>query len=157
MNSGEIIVKKDDDFDIYISSDGRVFKEIKQWNDKYGYKYVTVSHKNLPVHRLVAKKFVHGRSDKNKIVCHKDDNPKNNQCENLEWGTYSKNNYDAYKRLLKSNNICIRCVETDEVFHSAREAAKVMFGIPKRGDHIAQVARHERNKAYGYHWEVVPR
>lgn len=153
----ETIVKKDEDFEIYISPDGRIFKEITQWSDKDGYKYVTVSHKNLSVHRLVAKKFVPGRSLEKDVVCHKDDNPENNHAENLEWGTYSKNNYDAYKRFLKSRNICIRCVETGAVFHSAREAAKVMFGKPKIGDHILEVIRQERGKAYGYHWEVVPR
>lgn len=153
----ETTIKKDGEFEIYISPDGRIFKEIKQWSDKDGYRYVTVSHRNLPVHRLVAKKYVPGRTLEKDVVCHKDDNPENNQTENLEWGTYSKNNYDVYKRFLKSKNICIRCIETVEIFHSAREAARSMFGKPKRGDHILQVIREERGKAYGYHREVVCR
>lgn len=157
MRTEETVIRKADESEIYVSPDGRVFKEIKQWYDKDGYKYVTVSHKNLPVHRLVAKKFVSGRTKEKDVVCHKDDNPGNNFAWNLEWGTYSKNNYDAYKRALKTRNIFIRCIETGEVFYSAREAARVMFGKPKRGDHILQVIRNERSKAYGYHWEVVPR
>lgn len=142
---------------LFVSKDGRVFKEVKQWSDSDGYQYVTFLKKNYPVHRLVASCYVDGNTSETPVVCHKDDNPKNNIFGNLEWGTYSKNNYDAYKRNLKTRNIVIRCIETGEVFHSAREAARAKFGIPKRGDHILQVIRGERAFAYGYHWEVVPR
>lgn len=146
---------KDEEHNIFVSEDGRVFKEVGQWNDKDGYKYVTVNRKNLPVHRLVAMHFVSGRTEKARIVCHKDDNPANNTASNLEWGSYSKNNYDAYARGLKTRNIRVLCVETGQTFHSARDAANKMFGIPKRGDHILDAIRNLRGSAYGYHWEVI--
>lgn len=148
---------KDEETGLYVTPDGEILKPIKQWDDKDGYKYVTWMKKNLPVHRLVARNFVKGRTEKKNVVMHKDDTPSNNKAENLEWGTYSKNILDAYSHGLRTNNVMILCVETGETFPSAREAARKMFGIPKRGDHIIQVARSQRPKAYGFHWEVVNR
>ena len=152
-----IQVVKDKETGLYITESGEVLKPVGQWSDKNGYKYVTVNHKNYPAHRLVAINFVDGRSEEKNVVMHKDDQPWNNEKSNLEWGTYSQNTYDAYAHGLKTRNVNVRCIETGEVFHSAREAARRMFGIPKRGDHILQVIRADRSKAYGFHWEVMPR
>jgi hypothetical protein len=152
-----IQVAKDKETGLYITEGGEVLKPVGQWPDKNGYKYVTINHKNYPVHRLVAINYVSGKSDEKNVVMHKDDNPGNNEKSNLEWGTYSRNNYDAYAHGLKTRNVNIRCVETGELFYSARDAARRMFGIPKRGDHILQVIRADRSKAYGFHWEVMPR
>lgn len=150
-------IAKDEETGAYVTENGAVLKEIKQWEDKNGYKYVTINRKNYPVHRLVAKNFVEGRTDDKKIVMHKDDNPKNNNKNNLKWGTYSENNYDAYAHGLKTRNVKVRCMETGEVFHSASDAARKMFGIPKRGDRILAAAKEKRSKAYGLHWEVIRR
>ena len=153
-----MICKEDLSRHILISADGRVFKEIKQWEDKDGYKYITHEHKNLQVHRLVAEQFVPGRTEERRIVMHRDDNPANNNFSNLAWGTYSENNYDAIAHGLRKERICkVRCMETGEEFQSARDAANKMFGNPKRGDHILMAVRNQRGKAYGYHWEVISR
>ena len=153
-----MICEEDVSRKLLISSDGRVFKEIKQWEDKNGYKYITHEHKNLQVHRLVAEQFVSGRTEERNIVMHRDDNPANNDFSNLSWGTYSENNYDAIAHGLRRKRISrVRCMETGEEFQSARDAAKKIFGIPKRGDHILEAVRHHRGKAYGYHWEVISR
>lgn len=148
-------IVEDKETGVFVSDTGEVFKKVTQWSDKNGYKYVTVKGKNLAVHRLVAKAWVCGRDKDKRFVCHKDDNPGNNNANNLEWGTPAKNNYDAYARGLKTKNQPVRCMETGEVFHSAREAARAMFGIPKRGDHILEAIRCQKGKAYGYHWEAV--
>lgn len=150
-------IKLEPESGLYVTDDGLILRPIPQWEDRHGYKYITHQKKNFAMHRLVAKAFVDGMSADKNIVMHKDDNPLNNRAENLSWGTYSKNNKDAYDRNLKTNNINIKCVETGEVFPSAREAARKMFGIPKRGDHILQVIRAERPTAYGFHWEVIGR
>lgn len=151
----DIICREDQETGLIISNDGRVFTEKKLWTDKYGYECVTHNHKNIFVHRLVGMTFVPGRTEDTPVVMHKDDNPHNNNADNLEWGTYQKNNMDAVLRGLRPNVSVVRCMETGEVFPSAREAARQMFGIAKRGDHILQVCRQERNMAYGYHWEIV--
>lgn len=150
-----ILCSIDEKTGLLISRDGRVYREVAQWSDRLGYKYVTWRNKNIAVHRLVAEQFVSGKTNENWVVMHKDNNPSNNDPENLSWGTYSQNNYDAYKDGLKGRAKRVRCMETGEVFHSARAAATTMFGIPKRGDRILMAARGKRGRAYGYHWEVI--
>ena len=154
-----MICKEDPETGLLISEDGRVFREVSRWLDKYGYYYVTDHHKNYPVHRLVARNYVPGQTEDTPVVMHKDDNPKNNHRDNLQWGTYQQNNMDAVLHGLRSRVSKIRCVETGEEFASCREAARKMFGKDnwKRGDHILDVCKQRRNKAYGYHWEVVSR
>ena len=151
----DLICREDPETGLLITSDGRVFYEHSRWIDKYGYIYITHKKKNIPVHRLVAKVFVPGRNSKTPVVMHKDDNPKNNRADNLAWGTYQQNNMDAVLHGLRSKVKRVRCMETGEVFASAREAARIMFGIAKRGDRILAVCKGERGKAYGYHWEAV--
>lgn len=153
-----MICEIDKSTELLVSEDGRIFREVSQWTDKYGYKYITLHHKNIPVHRLVAGCFVAGRNEEKNIVMHKDDNPANNTKSNLKWGTYSENNFDAIAHGLRKKHVTpIRCMETGEEFQSARHAALIMFGIPKRGEHILRVIRGQRGKAYGYHWEVISR
>lgn len=140
---------------LLISNNGKVYKEVGQWIDKNGYLYVTHNRKNLPVHRLVAKVFVPGRTDDTPVVMHKDDNPKNNNASNLSWGTYQQNNMDAVLHGLRSNVKQVRCMETGIIYPSAGEAGRQLFGKRKCGDHILDACKHRHGKAYGYHWEVL--
>ena len=147
-----------DEFGVYVSDDGHVLRELSQWEDRLGYKYVTISnakHKNQQVHRLVAKAFIPYDIGSDGIVMHKDDDPSNNTVQNLKWGTYTQNITDAYEHGLRPNACPVKCLETGVVYQTARKAAKEMFGKPKRGDHIIQVCRGERGYAYGYHWEFA--
>lgn len=147
-----------EEYGVYVTDDGKVLKEVAQWDDRRGYKCISLHSrptKNLQVHRLVAKAFIPYNESSDGIVMHKDDNPHNNCVDNLMWGTYSQNIKDAYDHDLRTNNKKTLCIETGEVFMSAREAARQMFGIPKRGDHILQVCRGGRAYAYGYHWELI--
>lgn len=148
---------EDPESGLVISENGKVYREVGQWVDKYGYLYITHNYKNIPVHRLVAKMFVPGRTDDTPLVMHKDDNPKNNNASNLAWGTYQQNNMDAVLHGLRTRVKSVRCMETGVIYPSAREAARQMFGKSKRGDHILDVCKQKRGKAYGYHWEVVSR
>lgn len=72
------------------------------WKDGGGYLSVTLrrdrkSH-NLIVHRLVAKLFITNDDPQNKVtVNHLDHNRENNCVENLEWATYSEQNYHAHQ------------------------------------------------------------
>lgn len=75
------------------------YQHIKEHNLKLngGDKYIQVSLckngkiKAVLVHRLVAEAFI-PNPDNLPCINHKDENPKNNQAENLEWCTYKYNN-----------------------------------------------------------------
>jgi len=73
----------------------------KHKTDPYGYKFVTFYHKGKPksksIHRLLAEHFI--PNPKNKpTVNHIDYNRANNVISNLEWSTYSEQQYHRYKR-----------------------------------------------------------
>ena len=149
-----------EEYGVYVTDDGKVMREIAQWEDCRGYFQITIggkkNHKNLQVHRLVAKAFIPHDEETGHIVMHKDDNPHNNQVDNLQWGTSSQNNDDAYAHGLKPRALPVRCMETGIIYQSCHKAAIEIGRKPKAGDHIAQVCRSERPKAYGYHWELLP-
>ena len=97
----EVFIRIEDYDDYYVSSLGRVLslkngKEhfLKQMFDKSGYARVELSknsiRKKFLVHRLVAKAFI-PNIDNLLYVNHKDENPKNNRVENLEWCTQKYN------------------------------------------------------------------
>lgn len=85
----------------------------------------------LSVHRAVALAWVFNDDPINKtIVNHKDGNPMNNWYQNLEWITYSGNNYHAINTGLRSDAMpCkIRNFHTKEIkeFPSIAQAADYM-------------------------------
>ena len=148
-----------EEYGVYVTDDGKVLREIKQWEDKSGYKYVTINdseHRNQQVHRLVAKAFIPIDESSDGTVMHKDDNPRNNNVDNLKWGTKAENNRDAVLHgLHKFRPVCVRCKETGEVFPSARQAGFAVGAKGNVGYHILQASKNERCSAYGYHWERV--
>lgn len=66
-----------------------------------GYIYVTISGRQIPVHRLVAQMFLSNPEQKPEIN-HKDGNKQNNQASNLEWMTSSENQKHAVEQGLQS-------------------------------------------------------
>lgn len=82
-----------------ISDDGRVFsartaKVLKTSRTPQGYESIEINingeARKYFVHRLVAEAFI-PNPDNLPIVNHKDENPKNNRVDNLEWCTYKYN------------------------------------------------------------------
>ncbi len=71
--------------------------------DRNGYPAVNLNingkRKTINIHALMANAFIEkGYSAKGRCCMHKDDNKLNCKLSNLEVGTYSKNNSDAYAR-----------------------------------------------------------
>jgi hypothetical protein len=85
----------------------------------------------LPVHRAVALAWVPNPDPVTfTVVNHLDGNPFNNWYKNLEWTTYSGNNYHAVNNGLRVDNICckVRDFVTGNVveFSSIAQAAEYM-------------------------------
>lgn len=77
---------------------GRMFS---QTGEKSRYRRVTLrkrngSSKSYMTHHLIAETFL-GERPRGMLVCHKDDDPKNNAVSNLYYGTHSDNITDAYR------------------------------------------------------------
>lgn len=87
--------------------------------------------KTFKVHRLVASAFLPNVKNK-ATVNHKDGNKLNNQLDNLEWATFSENNYHArrtvkYKRSTKEwMSKLVLDTATGVFYDSASEAAGLL-------------------------------
>lgn len=79
-------------------------KILKQFNDKDGYKNITICDKHFKLHRLVAQYFLENKNNF-PIVNHKDKNVSNNCVNNLEWCTYSYNNTYAGARDIQKKKV----------------------------------------------------
>ena len=119
----------------YITKDGKVWSEktkkfLKLNGDRYYfvdlYKNGIKYHKKI--HRLVAEAFIPNPNNLPQIN-HIDENIHNNCVTNLEWCTQKKNNnygnhnYNMKLSLLKKD-LKVRCIETQKIYFSTREAAK---------------------------------
>jgi len=128
------------------------FHVLKTWTNQHGHEYVEITYRNgerskEPVHRLVAKAFIHNPHGY-PIVRHLDDEPSNNDVENLAWGTQADNVRDMYRNGLGSKKQ-IYCHELDMIFDGGVDAAKY-FGVSK--SEISMLC-NVKNKALkcGYH------
>ena len=126
-----------------------------------GHGYMTVAlyqhrgdkrYKRCKAHRLVAQTFLDNPNNL-PVVNHKDTNRLNNNVANLEWSTYSGNTLHAIEAgVMKNfNRSRVRCVETDEEYISAKQAALTLGG--KDGSSISKCLKGRQETAYGFHWE----
>ncbi len=89
---------------VEVSSYGRVRRILTQSKSNKWYMVVTISDwktfsKQFKVSRLVAAWF-HGLDlkDKDRLACHKDDNPSNNYADNIFVWTHADNMQDMYEK-----------------------------------------------------------
>lgn len=136
-----------------------------------GYKFVHIYYdgvrRRILVHRLVAKAFIPNPNNYN-VVNHKDENPRNNNVENLEWCTVQYNvTYGSaiekrrQKRLgvYRSNDAVAQYTKEGDfitTYKSARDASFALSGDRTlKAECIVQVCRGARNLCCGYQWRYA--
>lgn len=133
-------------------------KVLKMRLNNKGYYYLRLCGKMFTVHRLVAKAFV---SNPNGYSCvnHKDENPKNNKAENLEWCTFQYNlNYGTCRaRIGKKCWVAVVATDGDgkEYYFSSMREAQEKTGVDYRN--ITNCCRNvkHRQTAGGYKWRYA--
>ena len=120
-------------------------------NDR-GYLTVNLSNNVIrqikKIHRLVAEAFIPNPNNLPQIN-HKDEDKTNNCVNNLEWCDQAYNN--SYGHRTKSFSQKIKCVETQKIYSSIREASR-QTGISYSS--ISMASRGLRHTAGGYRWEI---
>lgn len=133
----------------------RILKPI--FNKKRGYYQIYLRKNNISCtfkpHRLVAEAFI-PNPDNLPEVNHKDENKVNNRVDNLEWCTskYNSNYGTINNRIAKALSKPVKCVETNIVYKSVREANR-QTKIDTTS--ISRVCRGKQQTAGGYHWKYV--
>lgn len=163
---------------------------LKQQEKRNGYMYVSLyknGYKTLTVHNIVASAFpeICGNRFEKAEINHKDENPKNNSAENLEWCTHTYNiNYgNRNKKVAEKAKNRIRSKEwIDKMlanrnmpkgkgfYNEKRIVQKTLEGVfirefpsiaeaakffKKDVPHISSVCRGKLKTAYGYKWEYA--
>lgn len=123
----------------------------KQTISKHGYPYISFNAGNIVVHRLVALSFIDNPENK-PCVNHINGIKTDNRVENLEWCTYSENNYHAYSVLGKKGSYAGK---TNELHNKSKKV--IQFDL--QGNFIkefpsASEAGRELNLSYNSICEV---
>lgn len=141
--------------------------ELKQIHNQRGYPTVMLGRGNRKlVSRLVAAAYIPNPNDL-PLVRHMDDNPKNNEVDNLSWGTQADNMQDCVRRgrlagdtsaAIESKRIAVNAISKNgEViisFPSIQEAARQLNVWPQ---HICSVLQGRISQTGGYTFEYIDR
>lgn len=98
----------------YIDTSGNVYSftalnprgiKLSTWVGRHGYLVVSIDNVKYDLHYLMLHTFkLENYTDKGLVCMHLDDDKTNPKLSNLELGTYSQNNKDAYDRGLNPGN-----------------------------------------------------
>lgn len=155
-NTGE--VRSLDRKCVYSNGDQHIHKgkTLTKTINNHGYFYISLCINSKPkkkfIHRLVAEAFIPNPENKGNVN-HKDGNPLNNNVNNLEWATYKENSRHAFRTGLAHSTLegkpsrTVKCIDTNETFYSASEAAR-KFGVSHQL--ISDVCLGKRKHAKGF-------
>ena len=135
---------------------GRILKQ--QLNNKGYYSLelnVDGKRKKYLVHRLVAETFIPNPNNY-PIINHKDENPKNNNADNLEWCDYSYNvNYGtANERRAKTLSIIVHQYNFNgDLINIWNSASQIQNELGYFATAIRECCRGTRKQAYNYIWK----
>lgn len=128
---------------------------LKPWRHNAGYSCVTLSlnkKESKPlVHRLVAEAFLPNPANKPQIN-HINGVKTDNRVTNLEWCSNRENALHSANVLGNESTIPkrpVRCVDTGEVFNSARNAARAVGGCSQN---IVKCCQGKRGHHKGLRW-----
>ena len=143
-------------------------RPLKQYDNGYGYKTVSIKSKLFYVHRLICS-FYNGDTQ-GMDVNHKDGNRGNNKINNLEWCTRSENQKHAY-RVLKRQRAKPQLGRSGEKHHRSLlikqltmngELIKTWCGVREAARHfncthtsICSALRGRSNTSCGFKWEYI--
>ena len=147
-----------------ITSCGKVWsyitkKFLKPKLDKDGYLLINLyknkNMKTFKIHRLVAKTYIENPCGLPEVN-HKDENKANNSILNLEWCSHKYNqNYGTHnKKIAKSKNKAVYCIELNKVFNSIKSASEEL-GL--NNTCISLACKNKIKTSGGYHWEFYER
>ena len=153
-----------------VSNRGRVrrlcWKIVKPRNQNGEYQRIGLSkngeEKQYLVHRLVAEAFIPNPGGY-PIINHKDEIPKNNRVENLEWCDPKHNaNWGSRNAKLSAkakNKRAVVAVDKktgeEQFFPSITNAVKSLLGKCSGGSSITEAAQGIRKSAYGKYWRYA--
>nr|QBK88364.1 MAG: HNH endonuclease [Mimivirus LCMiAC01] len=174
IKTNKIVIEKDEVFKNVSIIDGCDFTnydisnygKVKSYNtnkylkpDKKHYLMVKLYDKNTKkqkafyVHRLVALKFINGRTKKKNTVNHKDHNIKNNYYKNLEWMSIMENNIHGGGKKVKQ--IDIKTNQIINTYMSMGEAVRKLKLPFSAKTGISKCCKGKGKTAYGYKWEYA--
>ena len=163
------MLNKLDGFSNYLVEDtGKVFSlskkdYINSYENNYGYEFVSMKNDEGKwileyIHRLVAKSFLEN-TNKYQNVLHLDDNPKNNNVNNLKWGTQSENikmcvehkRFSANNKYLK-NPIEWKLKDPNEKIHITKNLKKFCIDNQLDPGAMGKVLKQEQGRTQHKGW-----
>lgn len=144
---------------------GTEYHELSPYTSQLGYKSIQMGRGNRrSIHQLVASAFIPNPCNL-PLVRHLDDNPRNNNVDNLAWGTQTDNMQDCVKhgRLVgdtraaiesRKKKVIARSLDGKKelIFDSVSGAARVLDLWP---EHVSSVARGKLRQTGGWKFEFI--
>ena len=125
----------EEETDYFVSSDGRIFKEITPSKNGNGYAMVTIYKNGIgytkSVHRIVAKAFLQKVKGK-EYINHINGDKMDNRLENLEWCTPHENTEHYHKTLrngkpMYNQKACLQIIDGEVIAESDRKIYLISY------------------------------